>query len=87
MKLKTSELEGVALVLAGLRCNLVIDGTDKYGSYARDATNPPFAVFNIKTQKNVAYQLWTRELAETVMRGLLVAELGDEVDIPDELLK
>lgn len=41
----------------------VIDGTDQYGNYAGDATRPPFVVFDIEGQRNVAGPFRFRWLA------------------------
>lgn len=38
----------------GLAGTLVLDGTDEYGNYAGDENRPPFAVFDVTLQRNVA---------------------------------
>lgn len=43
---------------------LVIDGTDEAGLFAGDGKYPPFVVFDVKKQENIAGPFGTRQAAE-----------------------
>lgn len=50
---------------------LVVDGTDEYGNFAGDATEPPFVVFDIDKQENIAGPFPTRAEAESARDSIL----------------
>ncbi len=44
--------------------NLVVDGIDESGAFMGDGENPPFVVFDVNAQENIAGPFNTRDEAE-----------------------
>jgi len=53
---------------------LVIDGTDEAGLFAGDGKSPPFVVFDVKKQENIAGPFDTREEAERNRADILAGK-------------
>lgn len=53
---------------------LVVDGTDQYGHFAGDGDQPPFAVFDVALQDNIAGPYTSREAAEAARQAILKGE-------------
>lgn len=51
-----------------------IDGTDEFGCYAGDATNPPYMVHDIDAGEPVAGPFQTRAEAEAALVALQATE-------------
>lgn len=59
---------------------LVVDGTDEHGSFAGDGRNPPFVIFDVEQQCNVAGPFNHRKHAEQACKFMIAghyAQLDD----------
>lgn len=59
---------------ADFAANLVIDGLDQQANFAGDGQHPPFVVFDVSRQENIAGPFASRDLAEQHRQEILAGE-------------